>query len=218
MSLAVIIPAVCDNKYSTKGDLVSFGDTSLLEWKIAQCKEIVSVDNIYISSDCQLIREIADRECVNFIQRKKFTNYTDMILEAVSHTSESNILWANPTAPFVGKDEYSNMLLKYYNEPKYDSVVSVYEKQDFVFFGGRKLNFSNEMVPRVQLEPIYILSNGCYVISKDNVLKYRSLFGDNPYLFKLEYLPSTEIKSITSLEMSAELISDYFKRDLHVNK
>ncbi|EKO5126655.1 hypothetical protein P0K00_001322, partial [Campylobacter coli] len=38
---AVIIPAQESNQYHEKGDLAPFGSTTLLEWKIAQCKEFV---------------------------------------------------------------------------------------------------------------------------------------------------------------------------------
>ena len=34
----IIIPAQEKNKYSEYGDLVSFGETTLLEWKISQTK------------------------------------------------------------------------------------------------------------------------------------------------------------------------------------
>ena len=46
----IIIPALEKNKYSEYGDLVSFGETTLLEWKISQAKRVDGIKNIYVSS------------------------------------------------------------------------------------------------------------------------------------------------------------------------
>ena len=45
MKLNIIIPALEKNKYSTSGDLAPWGDTTLLEWKIYQAKNIISIKN-----------------------------------------------------------------------------------------------------------------------------------------------------------------------------
>ena len=48
MSFAIIIPAQEKNRYHDQGDLAPFGQTTLLEWKIAQCKEFVELSQINI--------------------------------------------------------------------------------------------------------------------------------------------------------------------------
>ena len=40
MNFSIVIPASEKNKYSKKGDLSNWGDTSLLEWKISQLKRL----------------------------------------------------------------------------------------------------------------------------------------------------------------------------------
>jgi CMP-N-acetylneuraminic acid synthetase len=51
MTCSVIIPAQKHNKYHKMGDLAPFGDTTLLEWKISQCKEFIQPECIYVSTD-----------------------------------------------------------------------------------------------------------------------------------------------------------------------
>ena len=44
--LVFFIPAQETNKYHKLGDLAPFGDTTLLQWKISQCKKVVGDDCI----------------------------------------------------------------------------------------------------------------------------------------------------------------------------
>ena len=95
-------------------------------------------------------------------------------------------------------------------------MISVREKKDFVLFKSQRLNFSEQLSSRENIEPIYIVTNGCYIINKKDLLKNKSLYGEKPFLHKLDTLSSLEIKDLDSYEISKELISSYFKRDLNV--
>jgi len=79
MNIAVVISAQETNQYHKLGDLAPFGDTSLLEWKISQCKEFIDVSKIYINSDSDIIKNIALKEGVNFIKREKNQSYIELI-------------------------------------------------------------------------------------------------------------------------------------------
>ena len=73
MSFAIIIPAQEKNRYHDQGDLAPFGQTTLLEWKIAQCKEFVELSQINICSDSEVIKEIAGKDKIeikNFVRFK----------------------------------------------------------------------------------------------------------------------------------------------------
>lgn len=113
MSFAIIIPAQETNKYHKLGDLAPFGDTTLLEWKISQCKEFAPSSQIYISSDSEIIEEIAEKEEVNFIKRKTGLNYQDMLVETIDKV---DIIWINTTSPFMSANVYKAMYEKYQTE------------------------------------------------------------------------------------------------------
>ena len=66
----IIIPALEKNKYSEYGDLVSFGETTLLEWKISQAKKVDGIKNIYVTSSSNLIKNLCKKNNVKFLQRK----------------------------------------------------------------------------------------------------------------------------------------------------
>jgi len=115
MDLAVIIPAISKNRYNELGDLAPFGDTTLLEWKISQCKEFIDASFIYVTSNCQSINEIACKENVNYIERGDETNYSNIIYNTAQSIKQSVILWTNPTSPFLGYQDYKEMINKFSN-------------------------------------------------------------------------------------------------------
>ena len=54
MNISIVIPASEKNKYSKKGDLSDWGDTSLLEWKISQAKKVRNIKNIFVTTKVNL--------------------------------------------------------------------------------------------------------------------------------------------------------------------
>ena len=62
-NVAVVIPALDKNQYYPEGDLVRFGDTTLLEWKISQVLGVVEKENIFIATPSDKIIELAEDEC-----------------------------------------------------------------------------------------------------------------------------------------------------------
>ena len=216
MSFAIIIPAQETNKYHKLGDLAPFGDTTLLEWKISQCKEFASPSQIYISSDSEIIKEIAQQEEVNFIKRKNQGSYSQIIKDTLFEVKEEIIIWTNPTSPFLGFNDYQVMINKFTEDESIRSIVSVYSKYDYVYYDNQRINFAKTFTPRTELLPIQIVTNGCYVIKKEIAIQNESLYIDNSFLYELDYLSSIEIKDVHTYQISTELISAYSKRGLDV--
>ena len=132
MKMAIIISAQESNKYHKEGDLAPFGDTTLLEWKISQCKEFTDKNNIYINSDSSVIEEIAEREEVNFIKRDSNKDYMSLLLASVAQIDADNILSINVTSPFMGGADYKKMY-DLFLEDKQRSIVTVEEKREYVY-------------------------------------------------------------------------------------
>lgn len=216
MNFAVIIPAQETNKYHKFGDLAPFGDTTLLEWKITQCKGFAKPSQIYISSNSKIIEDIALKEEINFIKRTEQKSFNQIISETLTKVKEDFIIWTNPTSPFLECKDYLSMIEKYKNSKNIDSIISVYSKYDYAYYNNNRLNFSDTFTPRNELIPIRIVTNGCYIIKKNIAIEKGSLYCDNHFLYELDYLSSVEIKDMHTYQISKELIFAYFKRDLNV--
>ena len=207
--LIFFIPAQEQNKYHKLGDLAPFGDTTLLQWKISQCKAIVDPDRIYISSTSDKIKEISKKEGVNYIGRVDADIENELKI-LVKNIKESVIIWANVTSPFLGKSEY----LKMYKEFTFNDcnlLISVLERKDYAFYNNKKINFGKSFIDRTDITPINICTNGVYIFNKEYIVQKNSLLDAKKiYLYKLDKLSSMEIKDIIDYSISQDLISIYF--------
>lgn len=213
MNFSVIIPALEKNHYNINGDLAAFGDTTLLEWKISQCREIIDSSKIFISSDSDLIKNISLKEGVNFIKRKNDISYKQTIKDTLLKIEDNNILWTNSTSPFLGSNDYISMIDIFIKNDDINSIASVYSKYDYVYYNNSRLNFT-DLSPRKILNPIQIITNGCFVVDKNFAIEKDTLITDESYLYELDYLSSIEIKDMKSYQISTALISEYFKKNL----
>jgi|GEM_PF-1267501 len=214
--VAVIIPALEKNRYSQDGDLVKFGDLSLLEWKITQVRNFILAENIFVSTPSQKVEKIAKSCGVNIVKRKENIKMQEAIVDSVKRIDKENILWTHVTSPFVSPADFKNMLNKFLKlDTKYDSLISVSKIQEFIIFKNKALNFEMTKVSeRVNIEPIYRITNGCFIAKRDVYLKYGNYFGLSPYLYELDVLGSMEIKEMKDLTIASDLISLFFKKGL----
>ncbi len=212
-NLAIVIPAQKKNPYHDSGDLAPFGDTTLLEWKISQCKEFSSNERIYVTTPSLTVASIAEREGVQVILRPETLSYEEMLAYTMEKIKEEVVLWAIPTAPFVSPKHYRKMIDIFMNLPEnYDSLIPVKKMKEYFYFKGEKLNFGNTFISRRDVEPLYMVTNGCYISYKKHIGNHKVLFGSNEYLFEIDSLAAIEIKDITDFTFANNLISHYFKQ------
>ena len=212
-NIAVIIPALESNQYYQEGDLVKFGDTTLLEWKISQMLGVTDKENIYIATPSPKIIEIAKSFEVNFVKRSKGEESSLYIRESVETIEKDIVLWAYVTSPFISTKDYNEMLKTFFELPEtFDSLVTVFKEQEYILFQGTPLNFDVEQFKgRREIEPVYRNTNGCYITNRKICLSNQKYFGHSPYYYEVDKLTSLEIKDIDHYEMALNLISMYFK-------
>jgi CMP-N-acetylneuraminic acid synthetase len=213
IDVAIFIPAQESNRYHEFGDIAPFGDTTLLNWKISQCKEFVPSNQIYISSDSLKIEEISQREGVNYIKRGADCKTINDQLKAFSnYVNYNNILWTNVTAPFLGSQEYLLMLESFSLNKDCDLIISTVEKHEYVFFNGKKLNFQG-FAPREKVESVNIFTNGAYLIDKKSLQDQNDISNiDDVCFYNLDAISSIEVKDIYSYSIAQSLIAVYFSR------
>jgi CMP-N-acetylneuraminic acid synthetase len=212
-NIAVVIPALECNRYYPDGDMVQFGDTTLLEWKISQVLEVINKENVYISTPSNKIIKLAQNYGLNFVKRDDGNNPDQYIAASVEPIKKENILWTHATSPFVSAKDYRSMLEVFFNLPnQHDSLITVYKEEEYIYFRNTPLNFNvDKFKARGEIDPIYRVTNGCYITPKKSYLENQKFFGNSAYFYEVDKLTSLEIKNITHYEMALDLISMYFK-------
>ena len=105
-NLKAIIPALGRNRYSKHGDLESFGDTNLLEWKIYQIKKIIPKNKIYVTAFELNIKEICNKHGIKFLKRKKNISLHKLHSDIGKKFKNDYLIWLNPTSPFFGEKNF----------------------------------------------------------------------------------------------------------------
>jgi len=213
-NIAIIVPALDHNVYHQDGDLAPFGDISLLEWKLAQLKHVVDPVQVYVSSPSEKVLTIAQRQNVQVIRRDPGLSLAEMITFSLAQVQEETILWTNATAPFMGSHDYEECIAAFRaKEGSFDSLVSVYQLREYLFYDNKPLNFSpGEHISRRSIEPAYQITNGCFIIGREAAVSRHSYIGSNPLLRIVDKLTATEIKDITDLNIANDLLALYMQK------
>lgn len=211
--VAIVIPAIDVNQYYPEGDLVKFGDTTLLEWKISQVLEVVEKKNIFIATTSDKIVDLVQDYGVQTIKRRDTDDSTQWIGKSVEPVEKKNILWTHVTSPFIAARDYEAMLEKFFNLPEEnDSLIVVYKENEYFFFRDKPLNFDVDAYQsRKMLDPVYRITNGCYITPRESYLQGRKYFGRAPYYYEVDRLTALEIKDVDHFQMASSLLSWYFR-------
>jgi len=210
-----IVPALEKNVYSEKGDLVSWGDTTLLEWKLSQIKDLNFSKEIYVTTPSKKIAKICKRYNIKVLIRKKNLQLGQLHKFIGKKFNNKFILWLNTTSPFLTSGIIEKFVKKFQKmNKKYDSAFTYLELQEYFFKNNVPINFipNKPAISRRNLKPLKQVTGSLYLISSNHLKKTGSLFGYKPLGFKLDWFSSLEIKSISDLENYRFLISKYFKR------
>ena len=214
--LIIIIPALENNRYSPNGDLERFGGTSLLEWKISQAKNIKNFKEIVIATPSKKIKKLCDNLSVKTFLRKKNTSLHKFYENTASKFDNKILLYLNPTSPFLSPLIVNRALEVFKKKSKSkDSMCSVYENRQYFFLNNKSINFNfkKSSLPRSEVPPLIHLTNGFYLINSNISKNKKSIIGDKPLFFKLDWLESLEIKTIKDINAYNFLISYYFDQN-----
>ena len=216
--IGVVIPVLERNRYSPFGDLVKFGNSTLLEWKIVQLLKVIKKEDIFVATPSEKVENVAKCYGVNIIKRKdESTEF--MMDKKIKSIDREHILFTNVTSPFLGPKHYSSIIKKFFSldENKYDSIITVLKMQEYIIYRNTPLNFNiNVFESRGAIKPVYKITNGCSIIKKETCLKYKREFGIQPFLFEVDKFASLEISEIDDDAMLSDLVTHYFRRDLDI--
>ena len=182
----------------------------ILELKLSQLLNTQKVNNIILSTNDEASVQIAKRldpngSKVKVIERPEDLCRSDTplikLIQYVPSVVQSNhIMWAHVTTPFVNSVDYDKAVETYFAKLKegYDSLISVTVLKNFLFSSETKrpLNWDMDQSnwPRTQdLAPIYEVSHGIFLTSRNCYLQYGNRIGRVPAFYEISKLKSMDI-------------------------
>lgn len=193
--LAVVIPIrLGSSRVSQKGLLpVGNEQISLLAWKIRQLKKVIPANRIYVSTEADVFKVIAEEEGVSIHHRDEYladghkASFSEVIVGIVKDIPHEHIAWVTCVVPLMNPQEYLQGFREYKENviperSEFDSLVSVNLLKEYFWDDDKPINYeatSNHTISQ-ELPNIYRVTNGLYMSSKENILEKKYLLGSKP--------------------------------------
>lgn len=182
MKIVAMIPCRLGSQRIPKKNLRLLGDKVISQWVAKACLEADIFDEIYINSESEVFKRIADDIGVKYYKRSEelaSNNATndDFGLDFIENIECDLLVQVNPTSPFTRAIDIKN-IVKMCLEEGYETVHTVKDEQIEGLFNGVPLNFDpiKQMPPSQELIPIKIFTSSIMAwntrIFKENMKEY----------------------------------------------
>lgn len=196
-----IIPVKLKSERVKDKNLRKFADSSLFEIKLEQLKRTKEFENFFVSSE--------SKKVLNKAKKMGFETHLRDPKYSTSHVSMSEVYkniaseidceylaWINVTNPLFKTKNYDTAAktFKKLNRSKFDCLLSSFQIKDYFFFKDKPLNFKRTPWPRSQdLKGLQSLSFAINILSRRDMIEWRSCVGKKPYLLEFSQLESWDI-------------------------
>lgn len=201
--ITAVIPVRAGSRRLKNKNISPFAGTNLLVNKIEQLKKVEEIDNIVVSSDSDVMLEMAAKAGAK--THKRAPEYCDektkTFGEVVRHVAESvegdDILWATCTSPLVFPKDYRAAIDAYYPalEEGFDSLMSVESFKRYVWTEEGPMNYELGLkhVPSQQLPTMYFVTDGILLAPRAKMIEWSYFHGTNPYKFVVDKRTACDI-------------------------
>lgn len=200
-NLVAILPVKGNSERVEKKNIRPFADTNLLELKLNQIENTVSIESVLVSSESDEVLDFAKNFKKVIIHKRDeyYSSSTVPMSEVYRHLAQKidsqHVIWTQVTSPLVNSKIYKESLQIYFDmEKKYDSLLSCSKVSEYLLKNYRPLNFTRAPWMKSQdLKGIHRINFAVNILSTENLIKWGSLVGENPYYIELDRDASTDI-------------------------
>jgi len=215
-SIAAVIAVRGGSKRIKDKNISSFGENNLLIHKIKQLKKVKKIDSVIVTSDSKVMLDMAKNEGAIGYKRSERSSADNapmhiIIEEVCKNISVDHVIFAPCVCPLF--DEFDRGIAEYFDNIKkgHDSLIAVIPLKEFFWdTNGKPINYKDRSNPPLsqELEPIYKISNGMYMASRLNMIKWKYWIGENPYMFKIDRKLGIDIDDVYDLKIARLLFQD----------
>jgi len=211
-NLVAVIPVRQGSQRVKNKNFKPFAGKSLLEHKIETIKKL-PVERIIINTDSENAIKIAEKLGVEYFKREPYyassectnSEYHEYLAKV---TESENILVAQVTAPLIKVETFLEGIDLFFNN-NCNSLMSVKEVREFLWFKDKPVNYSLDYAPNSQDLPDYFSPTfGLSIVNREAMIKSRNLICDNPYFYKVSQIEAVDIDT----ELDFEFAEFLFKK------
>lgn len=209
-SVVAVMPIKLENERLPGKNTMLLGGKPLLQYELESLKQIGEIEKIYVyCSQKEILDYLPEGVC--FLCRPEYldlphSNFTQIFNEFMHQVNADTYVYAHATAPFV-KVETMRACIEAVQSGGHDSAFCATKIQDFLWKGGRPLNFKADNIPRSQdIDPIYRETSGVYVFKKEVFERFHRRIGENPYIHEVSYREAIDINVREDFELAEKLL------------
>lgn len=214
MRIVAVIPVKDKSDRVESKNFREFTDNiSLTELKIRHLMAADIFDKIYISSDSNNARELADKYNLTFLERdERYCNnimpWSDVIFEVVNSLPEDNettVAWCHTTSPLF--ENYKMCVEKYIaiDKTQHNGLVTVAKLSEFILSEKAKpINYHWGVWHEYSqnLDKLYAITGGLFVASKEAMLKNRYVISTKPYLYEVSPFEAIDVDTAYDFQLA----------------
>ena len=206
IGISAIIPVREGSTRLKHKNILPFGECNLLIHKIRQLKKVVGIDEIIVSSDSELMLEMARSEGVATHRRarefadERTKSFSELIEHLASEVgNKEHILYVPCVCPLCDEKDLENAIEVYRHKViecgEFDSVISVREFKEYLWDSVKPINYRTGIhhTPSQNLPEYFVVVNGFYLATRENMRKWKYFFGARPYLVCLPQAHAIDI-------------------------
>jgi len=207
-TVVALIPVRAGSTRLKDKNISRFAGTNLLLYKIEQLKKVHSIDKIVVSSDSELMLEMATKAGVEIQERppeycdEKTKTFGEVVEWVMSNLDSEHVLWATVTSPLTDTEHYQSAIEKYFNViGEYDSLVTFTPFKHFLWDETKPINYNlgSAYVSSKDLPVLYVKTCGISIAPRLDMLRWKFDHGVKPYKFILNKRASVDIDDIYDL-------------------
>lgn len=193
-----------------------FGDSNMLEMKLNILKSVRNIDKIVVNSDSKKMLQIAQDYGVECHMREPYYASSEASNSEfhghIAEVTETDTIFLAPVcSPFVSVESHEKAI-DYYLDNDFDSVTSVTEIKNHLWLDNKPLNYDLNNVPNSQdLPDVKRLNYGISIITRESMLRNRSLIGNNPDFYELDHFESVDVDTPFDFFIAEQIYNEYFK-------
>jgi len=219
MKIVAMIPARLGSKRVKKKNLRLINGKPLIAYVIDVVKNCELFDEVYINSESEIFKEIADHYGVQFYQRpKKFSTDAstndEFALDFIQKVSGNILIQILPTSPFITETEIIRFVQEMLDK-KHETIISVEHQQIACLYKDEPLNFDKVKVnpPSQEMTPVMayatVLMGWTYESFKKNMIQYGSAYhggNGNTGYYELRGLSTIDIDREEDFQLVERII------------
>ena len=188
-----------------------FANTSLLELKLKVLKNVSGINQIIVSTDCDIAAAIAHKQSIKVQRRSKYYAGSDVTNDQhwlhIAKTTPGDIVFlAQVTSPLLRVSSIQKALNTFSNSVSNDSLNSVSVEKKFLWKDMNPINYDINVTPKSQdLPNIVSLNFAITIIRKQAMIKRKNVIGYRPSFFELDKVEALDIDDLVDFKV-AELM------------